>query len=89
MRLRRSILFVALSLFAACAEEEAACTQAAVDACFANEGCDGNGTCSLDVVGMNSLCACLSALDCEQSWYHAYCDDAPYPEDGGCPICGE
>jgi hypothetical protein len=67
----------------------ATCTQGSVDACFAGVGCDVVGTCSLVAEEMNALCECLGALGCDQGWYHAYCDGAPYPPDAGCPACGE
>jgi hypothetical protein len=68
---------------------EATCTQGGVDACFADVGCDGAATCSLVVAEMNELCDCLGGLGCDQGWYHAYCDGAPYPPDAGCPACDE
>lgn len=70
-----------------CGGGETESTQGAVDACFADQGCDGGAPCVLDATSMNALCDCLADLWCDQDWYHAYCDGAPYPPDGGCPGC--
>jgi len=87
-RLGRIASALLASLALGCAEEEA-CTQAGVDQCFAVVGCAEEETCSLVAVEMNALCDCLGDLGCDQPWYHAYCDGAPYPPDAGCPPCEE
>jgi hypothetical protein len=80
---------LALGLLAAGCGEEEECTQLGVDGCYAEVGCQPGAPCALDVAGMNALCACLDGLACDQPWYHAYCDGAPYPPDAGCPACDE
>lgn len=64
------------------------CTQENVDDCYVSVGCDGSESCTLNTDRMNSLCGCLTGLDCDQEWYHAYCDDAPY-EEGECCFCDD
>ncbi len=80
---------LAAAFLGGCAADETGCTQAAVDACYAGIGCDGGAVCELDAAGLNDLCACLAPLDCDEGWYHTFCDGAPYAEDGGCPVCGQ
>lgn len=79
-----AIVFLAFG----CAEEEM-CTQLGVDGCYVEIGCVDDATCSLTAEEMNALCDCLGELDCDQSWYHTFCDDAPYPPDAGCITCEE
>jgi hypothetical protein len=64
------------------------CTQGNVDECYLSVGCDGSQNCMLTTDRMNTLCACLGDLGCDQPWYHTYCDGAPY-EDGECCFCDE
>jgi hypothetical protein len=78
------VLPVLALLALGCGEEEM-CTQLGVDGCYAEVGCNGAQTCPLDAAGMNALRDYLGGLDCDQDWYHAYCDGAPYPPDAGCP----
>lgn len=84
----RAVTALVFLLAAGCAAEET-CTQRRVDRCFADVGCASDETCALAVSEMNALCECLTALGCDQEWYHAYCDAAPYSPDGGCPMCEE
>lgn len=79
-------LFLVLSLLTGCEAKEQ-CDQAAVDGCYADQGCDTAEYCALDLVELNGICVCLSDLSCDQIWYHELCDEAPY-DAGTCPVCG-
>jgi len=89
--MKATILFLlaaALSLAFGCGEEQM-CTLVAVDGCFVEVGCAAQEACTLEAAEVNALCECLADLGCDQPWFHAYCDGAPYPDDGGCPLCDE
>jgi len=86
---KKLLVLLSFALLALGCGEEELCTQLGVDGCYAEVGCQGGVSCALDAEGMNALCDCLGGLDCDQAWYHTYCDGAPYPPDGGCPACDE
>jgi len=79
---------LAVALSAAACEAEEKCDQAAVDACYAEQGCPDSTSCSMDLTRLNALCVCLGGLGCDHMWYHELCDEAPY-DAGTCPICSE
>lgn len=70
-----------------CSGPEETCTQKGVDDCYADVGCAETQPCRLSAREMNRLCVCLGNLECDQVWFHEYCDSAPYEEDAGCPLC--
>jgi hypothetical protein len=84
---------IAATLFACalgCGSDDAAtCSQKHVDECYAKVDCRKGEVCRLVASEMNALCTCLTALGCDQVWFHSYCDGAPYAIDAGCPLCAE
>jgi hypothetical protein len=82
-----AVALLLLLLCPGCDDAPKGCSQADVDRCFSRAGCAEVEVCTLNAEAMNTLCVCLAELGCDQAWYHSYCDDAPYPLDGGCPLC--
>ena len=88
MALARVAPFLAVAFLLTACDAGETCDQAAVDGCYAEQGCDGPTACSMDLARLNDLCVCLGGRDCDQTWYHELCDEAPY-DAGTCPICTE
>ncbi len=85
----RNAMIRALGLVAAMTTscgDEGNCDQVNVDGCYLEVECTQGQLCSVTTEEMNTLCACLSDLGCDQNWYHEYCDGAPY-EPGECGSC--